>query len=118
MRKEVLKTEDARFWFKPPRAMSISTTNKNMSEYCDFHYGKGHDTNDCIKLRKEIEAPINSGGLAHLVWEIKDNKKGGRKKQENCMIVSGGTNKKLKARHTLGHDSRYCSHHSRTSLYL
>jgi hypothetical protein len=70
-----------------------------MNEYCDFHCDKGHVTNECIQIRKEIEVAIKSGELAHLVREIKDNKKGGKKKQENCMMISGGTSKKLKARH-------------------
>jgi hypothetical protein len=87
--REVLSTEDARYRFKPPRAMSKSTANKNMNEYCEFHCDKGHDTNDCIQLRKEIEAAIKTGELAHLVRDIKD-KKGGKKKQESCMMVSGG----------------------------
>jgi hypothetical protein len=61
--------------------MSSSTVNKNMNEYYDFHCDKGHDTNDCIQLHKEIEDAIKTGELAHLVRDIKDNKKEGKKKR-------------------------------------
>ena len=39
---------------------------RDRTRYCEFHSDHGHDTNDCVDLRKEIEACIRNGRLSHL----------------------------------------------------
>ncbi|KAK1406979.1 hypothetical protein QVD17_38589 [Tagetes erecta] len=58
----------------------LKNVNKNSRQYCDFHREKGHDTDDCIILKRQIEAAVKSGKLAHLVREIK--KKGHEQGEE------------------------------------
>ncbi|GJY94690.1 hypothetical protein Tco_0511051 [Tanacetum coccineum] len=36
------------------------------TRYCEFHNDHGHDTNDCVDLRKEIETCVRNGRLSHL----------------------------------------------------
>ncbi|PWA52943.1 reverse transcriptase domain-containing protein [Artemisia annua] len=40
--------------------------HRDRTKYCDFHNDHGHDTNDFVDLRKEIEACVRSGRLSHL----------------------------------------------------
>lgn len=99
---EVLATEDARYKFKPARPITGTTSGRDMAKYCEFHMDRGHETNECYALRKEIEAVVKSGELAHLVKEVKDNDKGGRRKDkqapERIHMVSSYSNKKPKVR--------------------
>ncbi|PWA36500.1 retrotransposon gag domain-containing protein [Artemisia annua] len=41
-------------------------SEKNTKQFCKFHVDHGHDTNQCIDLKKEIERAIRSGELEHL----------------------------------------------------
>jgi hypothetical protein len=38
-----------------------------MNKYCDYHQDHGHETEDCISLRIEIEKMIKEGKLARFV---------------------------------------------------
>ncbi|GKF49845.1 hypothetical protein Tco_0143096 [Tanacetum coccineum] len=49
---------------------------RNMNKFCDYHQDRGHNTNDCYHLKKQIEEAVASGRLAHLV---KDIRQGGQK---------------------------------------
>ncbi|GKE09317.1 reverse transcriptase domain-containing protein [Tanacetum coccineum] len=57
----------------------ILATNK----FCDFHNDKGHITDECMQLKKQIEELVRAGKLLHLIKEIKqgqDQTKIGKKK--------------------------------------
>ena len=43
--------------------MKTDPTKRGSTKYCEFHRDHGHRTNDCIKLRKEIEYLIRCGHL-------------------------------------------------------
>ncbi|GJY39901.1 hypothetical protein Tco_0426265 [Tanacetum coccineum] len=47
------------------------TENRNKNKFCEFHGDKGHSTDECIHLRKQIEDAVKSGQLSHLAKEIK-----------------------------------------------
>nr|GEW38960.1 retrotransposon Gag domain-containing protein [Tanacetum cinerariifolium] len=49
--------------------------NRNKNEFCEFHGDKGHSTDKCIHLRKQIEEAVKSGQLSHLVKDIKQGGK-------------------------------------------
>ncbi|GJZ50781.1 hypothetical protein Tco_0605296 [Tanacetum coccineum] len=47
-----------------------------MNKFCDYHQDRGHNTNDCYHLKKQIDKAVASGILAHL---LKDIRQGGQK---------------------------------------
>ncbi|GKB07868.1 hypothetical protein Tco_0836152 [Tanacetum coccineum] len=49
----------------------------NKNKFCEFHWDKGHITDECIHLRRQIEEAVKSGQLSHLVKEIKQRGKRG-----------------------------------------
>ena len=51
--------------------MSAPANKRDWTKYCEFHEDHGHDTNDCIDLRQEIEACIWKGRMAHLAKGVK-----------------------------------------------
>ncbi|XP_022031141.1 uncharacterized protein LOC110932090 [Helianthus annuus] len=68
---EILATERVKNSF--PRPPPIKPGPKaQQNEYCEFHKGFGHKTDDCMYLKREIEAAVKTGRLAHLVKEIKE----------------------------------------------
>ncbi|GJW59789.1 reverse transcriptase domain-containing protein [Tanacetum coccineum] len=69
--KEILAMESISFPEPPPL---IGTPKKqNLNKFCDYHRDKGHNTNDCYQLKKQIEESVASGKLAHLVKDIRQN---------------------------------------------
>ncbi|GKB86555.1 hypothetical protein Tco_0958827 [Tanacetum coccineum] len=50
----------------------IGTPKKeNLDRYCDYHRDKGHYTNDCYQLKRQLEATLESGKLSHLVKDVR-----------------------------------------------
>ncbi|GKC77634.1 hypothetical protein Tco_1128408 [Tanacetum coccineum] len=39
--------------------------------YCDYHGEKGHYTNDCYQLKRQLEAALESRKLSHLVKDVR-----------------------------------------------
>ncbi|GJS75449.1 reverse transcriptase domain-containing protein [Tanacetum coccineum] len=72
--KEILAMETVKFKAPPP--MFGPAENRNKNKFCEFHGNKGHSTDECIYLRKQIEEAVKSGQLSHL---IKVLKQGGNK---------------------------------------
>nr|GEU62545.1 hypothetical protein [Tanacetum cinerariifolium] len=69
--KEILSMESVSFPEPPPL---IRTPKKqNLNKFCDYHGDRGHNTNDCYQLKKQIEEVVASGKLAHLVKDIRHN---------------------------------------------
>ena len=75
--------DSVKFTAPPPMASLVESRNK--VKYCDFHRERGHTTDECFQLKKQIEEAVRSGQLAHLVKEIKNGSqkagaaKGGKK---------------------------------------
>ncbi|GJY89315.1 reverse transcriptase domain-containing protein [Tanacetum coccineum] len=46
--------------------------------FCDYHGEKGHSTDECIQLKKQIEKMVRAGRLDHLIREVQE----GRDKQK------------------------------------
>ncbi|GKD46674.1 hypothetical protein Tco_1271319 [Tanacetum coccineum] len=51
--------------------MTRLVENSNKNKFCEFHRDKGHNTDECIHLRKKIEEAVKSRKLSHLIKEIK-----------------------------------------------
>ncbi|GJZ12971.1 hypothetical protein Tco_0548201 [Tanacetum coccineum] len=58
--KEILVTEKAARSFEPPLKMFRSKRSQATSKYCHFHKDYEHDTNDCRRLRTQIQEAVNS----------------------------------------------------------
>jgi ribonuclease HI len=52
---------------RPPKKMHAPPEKRDMQRYCDYHQDHGHETEDCVSLRWEIERMIKGGKLARFV---------------------------------------------------
>nr|GEY91807.1 reverse transcriptase domain-containing protein [Tanacetum cinerariifolium] len=68
--------------FQPPPPMVTPVEKRNSNKFYDFHNDKGHSTDECMQLKKQIEELVRAGKLSHLIKEIKQGReqpKTGRK---------------------------------------
>nr|GEY64327.1 reverse transcriptase domain-containing protein [Tanacetum cinerariifolium] len=78
--KEILVAEAGKF--QPPPPMVTPVEKRSSNKFCDFHNDKGHSTDECMQLKKQIEELVRAGKLSHLIKEIKhgqDQSKTGKK---------------------------------------
>ncbi|GJZ51640.1 reverse transcriptase domain-containing protein [Tanacetum coccineum] len=78
--KEILATEAGKF--KPPPSMVTPVEKRSSNKFYNFHNDKGHSTNECMHLKKQIEELVRVGKLTYLIREIKqgiDQPKVGKK---------------------------------------
>nr|GEV93467.1 hypothetical protein [Tanacetum cinerariifolium] len=57
-------------WKLPP-PMVTPVEKRSSNKFCDFHNDKGHSTDECMQLKKQIEELVRAGKLSHLIKEIK-----------------------------------------------
>nr|GEU74076.1 reverse transcriptase domain-containing protein [Tanacetum cinerariifolium] len=56
----------------PPCPSMVRTTKKeNLDRYYDYPGKKGHYTNECYQLKRQLEAALESGKLNHLVKDVR-----------------------------------------------
>ncbi|GJX62723.1 reverse transcriptase domain-containing protein [Tanacetum coccineum] len=55
--KEILATE-TQLQLPPPKPVANPLRTGDPDKYCDYHQDKGHHTNDCIQLRKQLEIAL------------------------------------------------------------
>nr|GEY46926.1 reverse transcriptase domain-containing protein [Tanacetum cinerariifolium] len=68
--------------FQPPPPMVTPVEKRNSNKFCDFNNDKGHNTDKCMQLKKQIEELVRAGKLSHLIKEMKQEReqpKTGRK---------------------------------------
>ncbi|GJZ05386.1 reverse transcriptase domain-containing protein [Tanacetum coccineum] len=70
-----------------------SAEGQNKNKFCEFHEDKGHNTDECIHLRKQIEEAVKSGQLSHMIKELKQ---GGNKGKHAKTAKKGETSNKEK----------------------
>ncbi|GJS21060.1 reverse transcriptase domain-containing protein, partial [Tanacetum coccineum] len=76
--KEILATKHQLHLPQPPP--SVGTPSKeNINRYCEYHNEKGHITNDCFHLMRQLEIALESGKLNHLVRDVRQKGKNGPK---------------------------------------
>nr|GFB99245.1 reverse transcriptase domain-containing protein [Tanacetum cinerariifolium] len=63
--KEILAAEANKF--QPPPPMVTPVEKRNENKFCDFHNDKGHRTDECMQLKKQIEELMRAGKLSHLI---------------------------------------------------
>nr|GEU90893.1 reverse transcriptase domain-containing protein [Tanacetum cinerariifolium] len=64
--KEILASEP-QLNLQPPRSMQLTFKKEKQDKYCDYHAEKGHYTNDCFQLGRQLEMALESGKLNHLI---------------------------------------------------
>nr|GEV97690.1 reverse transcriptase domain-containing protein [Tanacetum cinerariifolium] len=77
---DILAAEASKF--QPPPPIVTSVEKRSINKFCDFHNDKGHSTDECMQLKKQIEELVRAGKLSHLIKEIKhgrDQLKAGKK---------------------------------------
>ncbi|GKA76185.1 reverse transcriptase domain-containing protein [Tanacetum coccineum] len=74
--------------------MTGPAENQNKNKFYEFHGDKGHSTDECIHLRRQIEEAVKSGQLSHLVKEIKQ---GGKRGEHTKAAKKGEAPNKEKA---------------------
>ncbi|GJY88698.1 hypothetical protein Tco_0503326 [Tanacetum coccineum] len=65
--KEILTAEARKF--KPPPPMVTPVEKRSSNKFWDFHNDKGHNTDECMQLKKQIEELVRAGKLSHLIKE-------------------------------------------------
>ncbi|GJV89621.1 reverse transcriptase domain-containing protein [Tanacetum coccineum] len=55
--KEIFVAESERF--KPPPPMVTPADKRSNNKFCEFHNDKGHNTDECMQLKKQIEELVN-----------------------------------------------------------
>ncbi|GJX85673.1 reverse transcriptase domain-containing protein [Tanacetum coccineum] len=102
--KEILATE-TQLRLPVPRPMLNPLRSGNTDRYCDYHQEKGHYTNDCIQLRKQLEMALESGKLNHLVKDVRQRGRGSHGRDDpqpakiiNVISVNSIKDKKRKVR--------------------
>ncbi|XP_074360621.1 uncharacterized protein LOC141700838 [Apium graveolens] len=58
--------------FVHPAKMKVPNHKKNPDKYCDYHRDKGHNTDECYRLKKFIERMIKDGELNQFVRDLRD----------------------------------------------
>nr|GEW46781.1 reverse transcriptase domain-containing protein [Tanacetum cinerariifolium] len=69
--KEILATETY-LRLAPPRPMMNPQRGGNMDRFYDYHQEKGHHSNDCHHLQRELEAALESDKSNHLIRDSGD----------------------------------------------
>ncbi|GKB75982.1 reverse transcriptase domain-containing protein [Tanacetum coccineum] len=79
--------------FKAPPPMTTPVEKRNHAKFCEFHGEVGHNTDECMHLRKQIEEMLKAGKLSHLIKELKQN----NGKEQPKVTKKGETSGKDKA---------------------
>ncbi|GKD77495.1 hypothetical protein Tco_1340116, partial [Tanacetum coccineum] len=73
--------------------MTTPVEKRNHTKFCEFHGEVGHNTDECMHLKKQIEEMLKAGKLSHLIKELKQNSG----KEQPKMVKKGETYVKDKA---------------------
>ncbi|GJY52355.1 hypothetical protein Tco_0443202 [Tanacetum coccineum] len=53
--------------------MTTPVEKRNNNKFCEFHGEVGHNTDECMHLKREIEELLKNGKLSHVIKELKQN---------------------------------------------
>ncbi|GJV15672.1 hypothetical protein Tco_1360995 [Tanacetum coccineum] len=76
---------------------------RSSNKFCDFHNDKGHSTDECMQLKKQIGELVREGKLSHLIKEIKQRReqpKVGKKEvpvKDKLLVTIGDVDHSTKA---------------------
>ncbi|GJU44050.1 hypothetical protein Tco_1201316 [Tanacetum coccineum] len=89
--KEIFALDKGKFKASPP--MTTPVEKQNHAKFCEFHGEVGHNTDECMHLKKQIEEMLKAGKLTHLIKELKQN----NGKEQPKVTKKGETSGKDKA---------------------
>ncbi|GKA00436.1 reverse transcriptase domain-containing protein [Tanacetum coccineum] len=89
--KEIFALEKGKFKAPPP--MKTPVKKQNHAKFCEFHGEVGHNTDECMYLKKQLEEMLKAGKLSHLIKEIKQN----NRKEQLKVAKKEETSRKVKA---------------------
>ncbi|GJS75407.1 reverse transcriptase domain-containing protein [Tanacetum coccineum] len=69
--KEILALDKGKFKTPPPMITPVEKRNNN--KFCEFHGEVGHNTNECMHLKRQIKELIKAGKLSHVIKELKQD---------------------------------------------
>ncbi|GKD66934.1 reverse transcriptase domain-containing protein [Tanacetum coccineum] len=94
--KEILAMESVSFPEPPPLIRTLE--KQNLNKFYDYYGERGHNTNYCYQLKKQIEKAVASRKLAHLVKDIRRtnqrNESQGRNSVKVINMIREGGNRK------------------------
>ncbi|GJU05964.1 reverse transcriptase domain-containing protein [Tanacetum coccineum] len=73
--------------------MTTPVEKWNHAKFCKFHGEVGHNTNECMHMKKQIKEMLKAGKLSHLIKELKQNSQ----KEQPKVAKKEGTSEKDKA---------------------
>nr|GEV70512.1 reverse transcriptase domain-containing protein [Tanacetum cinerariifolium] len=82
--KEIFAAESRKFKLPPPMVIPIEKSSSN--KFCEFHNDKGHNTNECVQLRKHIEELASAGKLSHFIKEIRQDRNQQKTGKKNAPV--------------------------------
>ncbi|GJW07837.1 reverse transcriptase domain-containing protein [Tanacetum coccineum] len=71
--KEILALDKGKF--KTPSRMTTPAEKRNNNKFSEFHGEVGHNTDECMYLRRQIKELIKGGKLSHVIKELKQGSK-------------------------------------------
>nr|GEW32744.1 reverse transcriptase domain-containing protein [Tanacetum cinerariifolium] len=89
--KEILALDKGKFKTSPPMTTPVEKRNNN--KFCEFHREVGHNTDECMHLKRQIKELIKAGKLSHVIKELKR----GIKKDQPKAVKKGEASGKDKA---------------------
>ncbi|GJY22696.1 hypothetical protein Tco_0396354 [Tanacetum coccineum] len=69
--REILALEKGKFKGPPPMTTLVEERNDN--KFCEFHGEVGHNTDECMHLKRQIEELLKNGKQSHVIKELKQN---------------------------------------------
>ncbi|GJS20297.1 hypothetical protein Tco_0448929 [Tanacetum coccineum] len=66
--KEILALEKGKFKAPPP--MTTLVEKRNSNKFYEFHGEVGHNTDECMHLKRQIEELLKNGKLSHVIKEL------------------------------------------------
>ncbi|GKA65855.1 hypothetical protein Tco_0765562 [Tanacetum coccineum] len=79
--KEMIATE-SQLNLQPPKPMQLPPKKENQDKYYDYHGEKGHYTNDCFQLKRQLKMALESGKLNHLIKDVRQRGRGNAKRRD------------------------------------
>ncbi|GKF64271.1 hypothetical protein Tco_0187719, partial [Tanacetum coccineum] len=88
--KEILALDKGKFKDPPPMTTPVEKGNSN--KFCEFHGEVGHNTDEYMHLKRQIEELIKNGKFSHVIKELKQ----GTGKDQPKITKKGETSRKDK----------------------
>nr|GFA57268.1 reverse transcriptase domain-containing protein [Tanacetum cinerariifolium] len=79
--KEILALDKGKFKAPPPMTTLVEKRNNN--NICEFHGEVGHNTDECMHLKRQIEKLIKNRKLSHVIKELKQGSRRDQLKTKN-----------------------------------